>query len=732
MLFPGKSASAEKTQVQHRGTVLHASEACVSSLLDTAMSDVECVQVVVRCRPLNQKEIQNGCKPVVSVDESSGEVNVAVAQKKSGNCKLFTFDKVFGENATQQMIYDTTANAITKSVMDGYNGTIFAYGQTGTGKTHTMVGSAANNNNDNDTSVGIIPRAFKQIFDEMDTDFLVRCSFIEIYNDCINDLLTQSKDSLELREHPEKGVFVKDLCYKECKNNDDLLKHFHIGNQYRHTGETAMNRDSSRSHCIFTIIVESMKEDNIRVGKLHLVDLAGSERQSKTHAKGVRFTEAVNINLSLSALGNVINALAASTAAGTGAASHIPYRDSKLTRILQDSLGGNSKTLMIANICSADYNCDESLSTLRFANRAKNIQNKPHINQDPKDKLLEQYKLQIEEMKRKLAARQSGVHVDENDNMDDIEEQIIPKIIIQKVHKIGVSKERVRRMHEQQLKEEQRLKQQFEREKQEWQKETKGYLSQKIKTEKKVQYIETQVLLKQQAKKESLRQKLFDIERKLVDGEKMIHSAVKQESELQSKKQMLAEIKRKEEHLRSDFLEKQQKHLLLKEKYDSREQELKDKKYKLRKLYEKYKTMSHNIESLQSTFQNKREEYLNIIRILNKKIKLKNVMIEYFVEPNQLQRLYQSDRIVLKESADTEPHEIDKVYAIRKVDVQQLNNSIEQPRSCKPASRIKPVAEWNRIQCVLLQNENTRYRYENVMQLPLDMPQRTTQDYYDL
>merc|ERR1712129_54928 len=244
----------------------------------------------------------------------------------------------------------------------------------------------------------------------------------------------------------------------EVQNGAELQKHFVRGNDLRHVAETAMNRDSSRSHSVFSIIVESVIKDtadgdkeNVRVGKLHLVDLAGSERQKKTEAKGLRFTEAININLSLSALGNVINALTANKNT-----KHIPYRDSKLTRILQDSLGGNSKTVMIANICSADYNYEETLSTLRFANRAKNIKNKPHINQDPKDQLLAEYKLQIEELKKRLANKQMNGDVDAID--DEMVEQAIPKIIVQKVHKIGISKERVRRMHDMQQREEEKLK----------------------------------------------------------------------------------------------------------------------------------------------------------------------------------------------------------------------------------------------------------------------------------
>merc|ERR1711971_277090 len=304
-----------------------------------------------------------------------------------------------------------------------------------------------------------------------------------------------------------------------------------------------------------------------------------------------------------------------------------------------------------------------------------------------------------------------------------------------------MSKERVRRMHELAQSEQSKLKQKYKKEKELWQKETKGYLTKKIKTEKKLKYIEEEMLLKKQRKKENLKRKLLDIEQKLVDGEAIINSADKQHRELQSKRKMLAEIKAKEEELRRDYQKKQQKHLRLKEKYDSHEQELADKKTKLVKLYEKYKALSYNTESLQSSFQSKREEYLQIIRILNKKIQLENTIIEYFVEPNALQKLYHSDRIVL-EDAESEDEEIEKLYKIRKLDLQTLSSTVKRPISCKQqraknsnnmmdkAKRIKPVTEWNRIQCVLLQNESPRYRYENIIQLPLDMPQRTTQDYY--
>lgn len=194
---------------------------------------------------------------------------------------------------------------------------------------------------------------------------------------------------------------MKDLRQVIVKSIPEIEAHMDHGTNNRMTGETAMNKDSSRSHSIFTIYVETMETDeagnqSIRAGKLNLVDLAGSERQSKTQATGVRLKEATTINLSLSALGNVIKALV------EGKSTHVPYRDSKLTRLLQDSLGGNSKTVMIAAISPADYNFDETVTTLRYASRAKMIKNQPRVNQDPKDALLKQYEEEIAKLRQAL------------------------------------------------------------------------------------------------------------------------------------------------------------------------------------------------------------------------------------------------------------------------------------------------------------------------------------------
>ena len=261
---------------------------------------------------------------------------------------------------------------------------------------------------------GIIPRSFEHIMTVVASTkqktFMIRCSYIEIYNEEIRDLLSEdTKAKREVKESAETGVFIKDLNQVTVRSVKELVHWMDLGNKSRSVGETAMNAESSRSHSIFTAYVETMEtldgsdKPNIRAGKLNLVDLAGSERQSKTMATGDRLKEANKINLSLSALGNVISALV------SGKSKHIPYRDSKLTRLLQDSLGGNTKTLMICALSPADYNYEETLSTLKYGNRAKQIKNAPKVNEDPKDAQLRDFAEEISKLKKLLAEHPEGL-----------------------------------------------------------------------------------------------------------------------------------------------------------------------------------------------------------------------------------------------------------------------------------------------------------------------------------
>lgn len=319
--------------------------------------------------------------------------------------KTFTFDGVYGISSSTEKIYSEIVRPIVEGVLNGYNGTVFAYGQTSCGKTFTMEGikspSAQN---------GIIPRCCEHILStirqrsaDQHSKYLLRVSYLEIYNEEIRDLLVKDcRYKPEIKEHPDKGIYVKGLSSITVDSLDDMQEIFESGGKNRSVGATALNSDSSRSHSIFTIDLEacvcSHPDENevYRTGKLNLVDLAGSERQSKSRCTGERFKESTKINLSLSVLGNVISAL-------VDGMKHVPYRDSKLTRLLQDSLGGNSKTLMVACISPGENNYEETLSTLRYAKRAKNIKNKPTINEDPKDSIIKRYHDEIQQLKKIIA-----------------------------------------------------------------------------------------------------------------------------------------------------------------------------------------------------------------------------------------------------------------------------------------------------------------------------------------
>ena len=226
---------------------------------------------------------------------------------------------------------------------------------------------------------------------------------LELYNEEIVDLLRNDSNKLQIHEDKDKGIYVKDLSMETVSTVEDMNIKLKYGSVNRHTGSTDMNKESSRSHSIFMIRVEQQEiiegESKIKVGKLNLVDLAGSERQKKTQATGSRSKEGIYINLALSALGQVIKTLVSANSA------HIPYRDSKLTRLLQESLGGNAKTVMIANIGPADYNYDETMSSLRYASEAKKIKNKPKINEDPKDAMIREFQDEIERLKKILEGK---------------------------------------------------------------------------------------------------------------------------------------------------------------------------------------------------------------------------------------------------------------------------------------------------------------------------------------
>ncbi|XP_036289549.1 kinesin-like protein KIF27 isoform X2 [Pipistrellus kuhlii] len=371
------------------------------------------VKVAVRIRPLLCKEVLHNHQVCVRVIPNTQQIII-------GRDRVFTFDFVFGKSSTQDEVYNTCIKPLVLSLIEGYNVTVFAYGQTGSGKTYTIGGGHVASVVDGQK--GIIPRAIQEIFQNISenpsTDFKIKVSYIEVYKEELRDLLeleTSVKD-LHIRED-EKGNTVI-VGAKEClvESADEVMSLLEMGNAARRTGTTQMNEYSSRSHAIFTISICQVEKNTEAakdgpwssrrqiVSKFHFVDLAGSERATKTGNTGERFKESIQINSGLLALGNVISALGDPRRKS----SHIPYRDAKITRLLKDSLGGTAKTVMITCVSPSSSNFDESLNSLKYANRARNIRNKPTLNFSPESDRMDEMEFEIKLLREALRSQQAG------------------------------------------------------------------------------------------------------------------------------------------------------------------------------------------------------------------------------------------------------------------------------------------------------------------------------------
>ncbi|KAG8936615.1 kinesin motor protein cin8 [Tulasnella sp. 418] len=394
------------------------------------------VQVVVRCRSRSEREMKESSPIIVSIQGAmSDEVTIETAAPTStlgitthAPTRTYPFDRVFGPEADQALIYNEVVQPIVEEVIAGYNCTLFAYGQTGTGKTYTMQGDLTPSvTGGPGANAGMIPRVLSKLYQHLESsvaDYSVKISYIELYNEELRDLLApdlpapngstqpmgmgqgQKDNGLKIFDEAgagKRGVMIQGLEDTPVKDAKDAINLLRKGSLKRQVAATKFNDHSSRSHSVFTITVYTKEtcakgDDTLRVGKLNLVDLAGSENIGRSGAENKRAREAGMINQSLLTLGRVINALVDKSA-------HIPYRESKLTRLLQDSLGGRTKTCLIATVSPARSNMEETLSTLDYAIRAKTIQNRPEINQRmTRNALIKEYVADIERLKSDLLA----------------------------------------------------------------------------------------------------------------------------------------------------------------------------------------------------------------------------------------------------------------------------------------------------------------------------------------
>ncbi|XP_014002799.1 kinesin-like protein KIF3B isoform X1 [Salmo salar] len=684
----------------------------------------ESVKVVVRCRPMNEKERAANFERVVHVDVKLGQVAVRNPRGAAAHehPKVFTFDSVYDWNSKQVDLYDETFRPLVDSVLLGFNGTIFAYGQTGTGKTYTMEGVR----NDPERR-GVIPNSFEHVFTHIsrsqNQQYLVRASYLEIYQEEIRDLLSKDQSrQLELKERPDTGVYVKDLSSFVTKSVREIEHVMNVGNQNRSVGSTNMNEHSSRSHAIFLITVECSElgvdgENHIRVGKLNLVDLAGSERQTKTGAQGERLKEATKINLSLSALGNVISALV------DGRSTHIPYRDSKLTRLLQDSLGGNARTVMVANIGPASYNVEETLTTLRYSNRAKNIKNKPRVNEDPKDALLREFQEEIARLKEQLEKRsgkkkkrrrrgvgEAGDELEEDTEDGETEEDDDG---VEPADKVGADYWRVQQ-------------EKLERERKAIMEDHSLVAEEKQRLLKEKER-KMDALKKEQEAGEMLTAKVKAMESKLLMGGKnIVDHTNEQQRILEQKRQEIAEQKRREREMKQQVDNRDEETLELKETYSSLQQEVDIKTKKLKKLFAKLQAVKTEIHDVQELHSKERQELEQTQNELTRELKLnttdlvvlsaRHLIIENFIPMEEKNKIV--NRALLDEEDDRW-----KMRPITRIED-------DQQMMTRPVSAVgyrRPLSQHARTSMVM--KADVRYKAENILMLEMDLPARTTKEY---
>ncbi len=600
----------------------------------------EKVKVAVRCRPKNENEKKKKVENVIKVDESRREIFIFNSVKNQK--KTFTFDYVYGFNSKQSDIYEDCAYGIVESVIEGYNGTIFAYGQTGTGKTFTMEGLK-----NDDILKGIIPRAFKHIYNTIqgteDTEFLVCCSMLELYNEEVFDLLGKRKDEkLDVHEKPGSGFYVKNLTVHNPISANECMKMLQRGSKNRKKAATEMNKDSSRSHCIFSINIEtSIKDDKgeslIRKGKLNLVDLAGSERQKKTKVGGKHMKEAQKINFSLVCLGKVIKCLVKRS-------KFIPYRDSKLTKLLMDSLGGNTKTVMITNIGPSFENYEETLCSLRYANEAKMIKNKPKINEDPKDAKLRKIQSEITKLKeylRNAIGSKAGKLLEGN-----ITENMKSQVLRQIIYEEGQINEKYREETEKIMK----MKQISEVERKKLLDELRIHEKQEI---------------KEREEKKKLLEKISVIKEKILKGNKQKEEFLRVQKELHKKREEKKLIQQKKIQMNKQAEDAEIEKGLLEKKYVSQKEELRAKKELGVKVESRFLELKAEHDEFIESYELDLNNLIDENKDLESQTSLNNLIINNYFDSETISKLDASlyytpyyDMFKIKETIDSQLKEL--------------------------------------------------------------------------
>lgn len=558
-------------------------------------SEPEKVRVVVRSRPLSSKEVEHGCHEVVFVNSNEASVTFRKSDDDS-NPRTYYFNSAYSNNVTQQFIYDDCARPIVDSVLEGYHGTIFAYGQTGTGKTYTMEGIPTPEHE------GIIPHSINQIFahisrNQKDKRFLVVVTYLEIYLEKVYDLLSGSRDPLHVRVINDNVTIPKLTSYvvKSADEVNDLLEK---GRSSRSVRATEMNPNSSRSHSIFSISVEQQDFDgSIKVGKLNLVDLAGSERSSKTKTNKEGSIEGNMINKSLLELGNVISALIAGK-------THIPYRNSTLTTLIKSSLGGNSKTLMFATLGPANTNFEESYATLLWATRASKIKNKPKVNEDPKDAMLNKLKDEINKLREMLNNQDHGNQVGsqelnelETNHMKQLEELMAEKTM-NEVQKAELKK---------------KLEAEFQKQKQ------------------------------MNEESEKLKQRIAEMEQSvIVGGVNLMDTAKQQEEEIRVAQCRTRQQREKQQKLNEKRLKHEEEILFAEKQYGSLKEELSSKVHKIRKIKPVISRLKNTMEDMQNQFNMEKEAQETELKEMDDELLFLQHIIDNFIPSDSLEKIMQN------------------------------------------------------------------------------------------